>query len=754
MKRIGADVAMACWRSGLSVLPAIRGKKRPEVGRWREYMKRLPEEIEIDAWFANHHDAMCIVCGKVSGNLECIDFDAHGECLAAWKGKVEAALLDRLVIERSPSGGYHVLYRSSEPVEGNLKLARGMREGKLTTLIETRGEGGVFLCSPTEGYELKQGDFAHLATISPVERKALLDAARSFDEGETAVSRPVSPGADVGQTDGFLLRPGDDFSARGDIRPYLQANGWQSAGMSHDGNELWTRPGKDVREGNSATWKNRVFYVFTSSASPFEPNKGYSAFQVYAKLEHDGDFSAAANALLKKGFGKVADPMRGVDLSGFNPAVGGEKGTVRDAPPETRSEYEDPGVVPHELFDVPGFVSDYMEHILRVSPYPNRPMAFCAALAMLSHLAGRRFKSVHGTRLNIYLLGLGNSGVGKERPRICNIDLAAESGFGNEIGDSFASGEGLEDSLAFHPAMLYQVDEVDNLFNIVKLKDARAAQINAMLLKFFSESGTFHRMRAKAYDSRNVNPVSVICEPHLVLLGTATPRFFYQSMTERSLENGLLARCLVVELGERGMMNDVFEEDIPPGILDFVRRVREPAEGGNVAGLAAGSSTLRPVLKVIGESEEARRRLNEYRQEADVKYSEAESKSKFDAMALWARAGEKVAKLSCLHALSEDPENPSVTVEGVEWAGRLVDHLTRRMLYMTSLYVFDGEFDERVKKFMRILADKHNRASRSVLLKNTHLDAKDFDSLVKTLQQTGQIRSEITPSGGEVFSLV
>ena len=73
---------------------------------------------------------------------------------------------------------------------------------------------------------------------------------------------------------------------------------------------------------------------------------------------------------------------------------------------------------------------------------------------------------------------------------------------------------------------------------------------------------------------------------------------------------------------------------------------------------------------------------------------------------------------------------------------------------MTSLYVFDGEFDERVKKFMRILADKHNRASRSVLLKNTHLDAKDFDSLVKTLQQTGQIRSEITPSGGEVFSLV
>ena len=339
MKRIGADVAMACWRSGLSVLPAIRDKKRPGVGRWREYMKRRPEEIEVDAWFANPHDAMCIVCGKVSGNLECIDFDAHGECLEAWKGKVDAALLDRLVIEQSPSGGYHVLYRSSEPVEGNLKLARGMREDKLTTLIETRGEGGVFLCSPTEGYELKQGDFAHLATISPVERKALLDAARSFDEGETAVSRPVSPGANVGQTDGFLLRPGDDFSARGDIRPYLQANGWQSAGMSHDGNELWTRPGKDVREGNSATWKNRVFYVFTSSASPFEPNKGYSAFQVYGLLEHRGNFTQAARSLLDKGYGKAEDPLLGVDLSGFNPPVTQPKGVQQaNFPPVSQGQ--------------------------------------------------------------------------------------------------------------------------------------------------------------------------------------------------------------------------------------------------------------------------------------------------------------------------------------------------------------------------------------------------------------------------------
>ena len=238
------EAALGCLESGLSVLPAIRAQKRPACGNWKTWSERLPTRIEVEAWFANRRDGICIVAGAVSGNLECLDFDNKGELYEAWKAKIDPMLMALLTVERSPSGGYHVLYRCQEPVDGNMKLARGIRDGMLTTLIETRGEGGLFLCCPTEGYVLLQGDFAHMKTIEQDERKALLEAARSFDEEIRSVIPSSPSGASVGQSGGFLARPGDDFCERGDVRPYLVAAGWQFVGHHPDGNELWRRPGK------------------------------------------------------------------------------------------------------------------------------------------------------------------------------------------------------------------------------------------------------------------------------------------------------------------------------------------------------------------------------------------------------------------------------------------------------------------------------------------------------------------------------
>ena len=317
MNPISIETAVGYLNAGLSCLPAERAKKHPSIGSWKTWAKRLPTRIEVEAWFANRQDGICVIAGAVSGNLECMDFDNHGELFEAWMQKVDTQLLAKLVIEQSPSGGYHVMYRSKGSVEGNLKLARGIRDGKLTTLIETRGEGGLFLCCPTEGYVLQQGELAHIPTVEPVEREALLNAARSLDEQVRPVGQPAPSCANVGQPGGFLARPGDDFSERGDIRPYLAAAGWQFLGNHPDGNELWRRPGKNSG-GHSATYDGRVFYVFSSNAAPFESEKGYSGFQVYTLLEHRGDFTRAAAALLDKGYGTREETSLGVDFSGFN----------------------------------------------------------------------------------------------------------------------------------------------------------------------------------------------------------------------------------------------------------------------------------------------------------------------------------------------------------------------------------------------------------------------------------------------------
>ncbi len=348
--------ASACLAAGLCTLPAIRrgDEKRVGLPTWKEYQSRLPTGEEVGRWFGKRVTAMCFACGSVSGNLEMIDFDLGGEAFEPWREAVEAqapGLIERLVMESTPSGGRHVAYRCVESVSGNIKLAQrrvtvgtddevvvGTKTHKPrqdasgewvvdVTMIETRGQGGVFLCAPSDGYELLQGDFCELPVITADERDVLLGCAWALDE----IPRPVVDGparqSSGSQEEakrkisgsGGAVRPGDDFNERGEPRDVLRSHGWTL--VRPGDNEYWRRPGKSA--GSSATLKDRVFYVFSTNAAPFEAHQGYSPFAVYALLEHAGDFSAAASALAAEGFGQLGDDTRGVDLSGFavTPAI-------------------------------------------------------------------------------------------------------------------------------------------------------------------------------------------------------------------------------------------------------------------------------------------------------------------------------------------------------------------------------------------------------------------------------------------------
>ena len=748
MSKVPIELAESYRKAGLAALPAAKAKKRPSIGGWKTWSKRLPSEMEISAWFANSPDGICIVAGAVSGNLECIDFDAHGELYPAWKEKVAPEVFARLVVERTPSGGLHVLYRCEEPVEGNRKLAQGMREGKKTTLIETRGEGGLFLCAPTPGYCLLQGAFTDLAVLSRDERQALLSAAEAMNECEDELR--LTEGAHA-QDSAFLVKPGDDWCARGDIRPILLAHGWKHLGTKQDGNELWQRPGKSG-DGNSATFNGTVFCVFSTDPAPFEA-KGYNKFQVYALLEHGGDFTAAARTLLDKGFGTGDDgPMvECAGIMGLANAVAraGRPDAIPDEPEDAHErtrDCEDPGAIPEEYFDVPGFVSELMGYTLRTAYYPNQALAFAGAMAMLAHLTGRRFKDQRGSRFNLYLLALAKSGTGKEHPRAVNIDLATQMALIGEFGDTFASGEGLEDSLCISPSMLYQVDEIDYLFNTVKLKDARAEQINSMLLKLYSESKTTHIMRKKAIQRGQPSVGSAIIQPHLTVVGTATPKFFYQSLTERTMENGLLARCIVLEAAERGEAGTPHEEEFPKRVLESVRDMVRMGHEQNL-------TDQYPHPMVLPETTEATRRLKEVFGLADEEYRKASERGDDSANALWARAGEKVAKLAALYAISKDTLRPMMDVDAVEWAWKFVAHMTKRMLYMASIFVADTDFDSQAMKLVRLVKQRRGRISHGKLLRNSHLDKDTFKRIAETLVESGTFRKEFGDRGGVFYVL-
>ena len=81
-----------------------------------------------------------------------------------------------------------------------------------------------------------------------------------------------------------------------------------------------SRPGKEGGISASFFPDTGVFYNFSSNGLPFEADKAYSAFGVYATLEHGGDFAAAAKALAAEGYGEpsknTASPRRETERRG------------------------------------------------------------------------------------------------------------------------------------------------------------------------------------------------------------------------------------------------------------------------------------------------------------------------------------------------------------------------------------------------------------------------------------------------------
>lgn len=317
-------IALQAEAMGLSVLP-IRadGSKQPALVGWKQYQQRRASQQELWRWFGDPTVGIALITGKISGNLEALDFDSP-RAYTAWlacirRDPVLSALYERVswgYLEGTPAEGKHLLYRCSQ-IAGNLKLARKPTDGpeRYKTLIETRGEGGLIIIAPSRGsvhpsgkpYMLLRGGVASIQMITPQERERLLASACALDEPLPAAPHTVSPrqarppGASV-PLPGAGLRPGDLFNQQASWEAVLVPHGWELVRMVGEEGQ-WRKPGKQG-SGISATtnWQGSdLLYVFSTSTA-FEPEHGYSKFAAYVLLNHQGDFAAAARALREQGY--------------------------------------------------------------------------------------------------------------------------------------------------------------------------------------------------------------------------------------------------------------------------------------------------------------------------------------------------------------------------------------------------------------------------------------------------------------------
>jgi len=323
------DAARAWHDAGFCVIPSHEdGSKRP-FGQWKKYQHKRPDWPTLERWLlTGRFTGIGLIMGQASGNTEMIELEgpdlsiklgAVFNLAKQWDDTDQLGAGDLLwrvyngCSEESAGGGLHIFVRVTDgPVPGNTKLAMG--DDKV--IAETRGEGGFVIVWPTPARTGHQPDAAYMmltdstpAGVAHITTEELEFLHHLFAEafgGMPETPQPTQPKTTPTAAQHLgTLSPFDDYRHRATWRDILEPAGWthHSKDATHD---YWTRPGKDKRDGHSAsTIEDGPFYLFSSSVAGMPIEQGLSKAQVYAHLHHDGDLSAATRQLRADGYGET-----------------------------------------------------------------------------------------------------------------------------------------------------------------------------------------------------------------------------------------------------------------------------------------------------------------------------------------------------------------------------------------------------------------------------------------------------------------
>jgi hypothetical protein len=198
----------------------------------------------------------------------------------------------KFVIYKTRNQGYHIIYKCEKP-DGNIKIAK--LKGHKEAVIESRGVGGyVFV------YDNKISKLSYLQvqTISDRDRDILWSLCRTYNYVAPTESIPIDKKTKQ-QYEGANTPTWDDYNSRVSIFDII--------GDEFDIVKKLSDKYIIKRHGATSThsgyvYQNGFMYLF-STGTIYPHEKLITPFAAYAIKNHNGDFSAAASDLYKKGYG-------------------------------------------------------------------------------------------------------------------------------------------------------------------------------------------------------------------------------------------------------------------------------------------------------------------------------------------------------------------------------------------------------------------------------------------------------------------
>lgn len=338
--------------------------------------------------------------------------------------------------------------------------------------------------------------------------------------------------------------------------------------------------------------------------------------------------------------------------------------------PITKIEMPNPYTVP------PGLLGDIATFIYANAARPIPEVALAGAIGLMAGICGRGY-NVSRTGLNMYILLLANTAVGKEAMasginKIFNIFRTSVPASAQFKGPAqIASGQALLKYLSKdRPCVLSVFGEFGITMQQLANPRANNAELafKKVLLDLYMKSG-FHQIVDPSIYSQKENNTEPLRSPAFSILGESVPKTFYQAVDEALVEDGLLPRFLIIEyLGERPPFNEQADNVEPSfGLIDGVGSLMQNCLKLMQAG-AVINVEMQPEAKTLA---------NEINDRADAHIRKAGSGA---VRELWSRVHIKLLRLAALVAVGVDPLRPIITVENIEWAKAIIEYETFKLL--------------------------------------------------------------------------
>lgn len=731
---------------GYSVIPCRPGSKRPgeyKAGNWygkfdwSQYCDRAPTEYELRTWTQWPEAGLCALMGY--GDIIAIDVDTDDDAMRA----ALSTVMPLSMLQKRGEKGFTAFYRGSRAIEPRHfdihkqrvvdLLAYGTQTVIPPTVHPDTGRPYIWLTDST----LENTHPRDLPELPDDIADQIAAVLTSFGYSPPTPLRPMGDGmgnsiwrelntAALAELDKWV--PGLDLPkcTRNRRGGYVAVPFWRP---SHRGRPLHDRmPNLKI-----STAGIRDFH---------DGEKGYTPVDLV--MSAMGCTFEFAVEWLKSQIGYSEPALYGLEPwfpKARESALDTDEATPPAAVPLTTLAAPRGKVEPFKPASAGGIMETVAKWALEYGRRPVPEFAMMTAIAFAAGLYGRRFVGPTGVGLNVYLVGLGNSALGKGHPLKALRTVAIDCGLMDLVAAGVpTSDSAVERTLRKMPSMVMPLDEFGLLLQSVNGRGASSwgATVRRALLELYSLS-TDMWMGKQFSDPKRPDPVPLHC-PTLTLMSVTTPTTFYEGLTEANLSDGFLNRMTVLHATEIPDRQDAPAVMVAPrSLIEAVKRALEDSKASGFQGASYRDPNVRPHLsEVKWESDAVKKRWLEIE---DWQIAQIEERQGHEGIV--GRAAEQTQKFATLRALSRDGRRAVVTMDDVEWGYSIVQRSLDCLDRGVSEFMAGSEFEGLCKAILAALRRARGGSmALSTLLRAKGVskhDGRMLDGALARLTLTGEV---------------